>query len=81
MELYKDILCKILASSHVEVTFKDAPIHMTEVVESISYQALKRIKEIIDDPTLTDCECYMKIEEIIHVYEVLGCRDGNRHDD
>lgn len=81
MDLYKDILCKVLAGSHIEVTFKDFHFDMTEMVEAISFQALKRIKEIIDDPTLCDPECYRKIEEIIQVYETLGCRDGIRHDD
>ncbi len=80
MELYKDILIKLLAGSHIEVSFKDVSFDMTEVVEAVSYQALKRIKDIVEDDSLTDKECFMQIEEIVHTYEIIGSHGGSRHD-
>ncbi len=80
MDLYKDIMVKLLSHSTVDVTFKNAGEDMARIVESICYNALKRIKRIIEDDTLTDQECFMKIEEIIHTLEIVGCHDGFRHD-
>ena len=41
---------------------------------------LCRIKEIIEDDTLDDPECFMKIEEIVCVLEEVGSSGGIRHD-
>lgn len=81
MELCKDILVKLLSGGQVEVVFKNADWNMVEVVDSICYQALSHIKTIIEDESLNDCECYLKIEEIIRTLEILGSNGGYRHDD
>lgn len=44
------------------------------------YQALKKIKAIIDDDSLDDKECFMRIEEVICVLEEVGSGGGTRHD-
>ena len=44
------------------------------------YNALKEIKRIIEDDTLEDSECFMKIEEIVKVLELYGSDGGSRHD-
>ena len=41
---------------------------------------VKRIKEILEDDELEDEECFMKIEEIVCVFEDLGMGCGSRHD-
>ncbi|MEE1055782.1 MAG: hypothetical protein UH239_00850 [Acutalibacteraceae bacterium] len=45
-----------------------------------SYKALQKIKTIIEDDSLEDKECFMKIEEIVCLFEALGSDGGNRHD-
>jgi len=52
----------------------------TVIIQSESYQALQKIKAVIHDDSLTDNECFMKIEEIICIFEALGSNDGTRHD-
>lgn len=44
------------------------------------YQALQKIKAVIQNDSLTDNECFMKIEEIICAFEALGSGGGSRHD-
>ncbi len=79
MELYKEILCNLLRREAVEVRFPDLkPQH--EVIESICYRTLERIKEILQDNTLQDKECFLKIEEIICAFEEIGSNGGSRHD-
>lgn len=80
MELYKEILVKILADEEIQVTFPNLKVNPTEIVESESYRALQRIKAVLDDDNLTDSECFMKIEEIIYIFESLGISCGVRHD-
>ena len=45
-----------------------------------SYEILKKIQEIIRNTDLDDEDCFMKIEEIICLFEENGCSCGTRHD-
>ena len=80
MQLYQEILAAALAKEEVQITFPNLKINLTEIVESESYQALQKIKAVITDDSLSDSECFMKIEEIISIFETLGCNGGTRHD-
>ena len=80
MELYKEILAKVLATKEVKITFSDLQIDSKEIVEMQCYQALQKIKAVIQNDSLTDNECFMKIEEIVCIFEALGGSVGNRHD-
>ncbi len=80
MELYEKILAKLLENEEVHITFPNLKVNPTEIIATESYQALKRIKEIIDDDSLSDEECFLKIEEIIILFEQWDGLDGYRHD-
>lgn len=80
MQLYQEILAAVLAKEEVQITFPNLNINLTEMIESESYQALQKIKAVITDDSLTDSECFMKIEEIINIFETLGSGGGTRHD-
>ena len=80
MDLYKKILANILENEDVHIVFPNLKINPTEIIELESYKALNRIKEIIDDESLNDEECFLKIEEIILVFEQWNGLDGYRHD-
>lgn len=76
MQLYQEILAAVLAKEEVQITFPNLNINLTEMIESESYQALQKIKTVITDDSLTDSECFMKIEEIINIFETLGSGGG-----
>ena len=80
MELYKEILAHYLAQEDAQIVFPDLQLTAKEIVEMQCYQALCRIKNILHDDTLEDDACFLKIEEIICTFEVLGSNGGNRHD-
>ena len=80
MDLYKEILVNILAENHVEVTFPDIDIEISKLFEKKCFQALKKIKTVIEDDSLDDPDCFNKIEEIIRTLEALGSGGGFRHD-
>ena len=79
MNLYQEILCNLLKSETLEINFPNIPA-MVNLVELKCYGALKKIKEILEDDSLSDKECFWKIEEIVCVLEDLGSDAGNRHD-
>ncbi len=43
------------------------PPDIERVIASECYQALKNVKDILQDSNLNDRECFIKIEEIIEV--------------
>ena len=80
MDMYAEILTKALEGGKIEVTFPDMKISPEDIIEGRCYAALSKIKDIIDDPSLNDCDCFQKIEEIICTLEFLGVSNGGRHD-
>lgn len=80
MELWSEILCTILEHQTAEVTFPNLKLNPKEIVEMECYKALYRIKEILEDETLNDADCFRKIEEIVRLFEAMGSSCGYRHD-
>ena len=80
MELYSEILAHYLSQETAQIIFPDLKINAKEIVELQCYQALCRIKEIIQDETLDDEACFLQIEEIICALEGIGSNGGIRHD-
>ena len=80
MELYKEILANIISKEEVQVTFSNLNISAKEIIELEYYKALNNIKAIIEDDSLEDVDCFMKIEKIICLLEDIGSGGGNRHD-
>lgn len=80
MDLYKEILIHLLENEDIEIRFPNLEISAERLIEIESYIALQKIKMIIEDDSLNDEECFLKIEKIIQVLEEIGSNGGNRHD-
>ena len=80
MELCRDIFTKGVIDGKIQIFFGCQEASPIAFVEGQCYQALQKIKAIIDDDYLDDAECFQKIEEIICVFEEIGSNGGNRHD-
>lgn len=80
MDLYKEILVKVLENQEINISFSNLKVDAKEIVQLESYKALQKIKTIIEDDSLEDEECFIKIEEIVSIFESLGSGGGNRHD-
>ncbi|MBP3413268.1 MAG: hypothetical protein J6K89_08405 [Oscillospiraceae bacterium] len=78
MDLYEEILAQYALRKiiHEQLSKNVA----CRIVEGECYNALKRIKTIIEDDSLDDAECYKKVEEFVNTLEILGSDGGNRHD-
>jgi len=77
MELYKEILAKVIEKEEMQIIFPNLQISVAEIIKIESYEALQKIKTIIGNDSLSDSEC---IEKIVCVLENIGSNGGNRHD-
>lgn len=81
MELYKEILAKVLQEAEVQVTFPQLNITAESIVENQCYQMLNKIRDILRDVSLSDPQCFRQIEEIVCLFEnEIGTSCGARHD-
>lgn len=80
MELWKELLAHFLAGEQTTITFPNLQQDAAAIVEGQCYQALKQIKDILEDDRLEDSDCFLKIEHIISTLEILGSDAGSRHD-
>ena len=79
MNLYQEVLCNVLKSELIEIKFPNIPT-MVNLVELKCYHTLEKIKAVLEDDSLSDKECFLKIEEIVEIFESIGSNAGNRHD-
>lgn len=55
------------------------PEHFNSIVNSGALQLLEQIRQILDDDSLTDPECFQKIEAIVAAFQQHGI-STTRHD-
>lgn len=80
MDLYKEILAHMLSNEKITIEFPNLTLSASEIIAAESYRALQQIKAILDDESLDDPECFLKIEGIVQAFEALGSGCGTRHD-
>ena len=80
MELYRDMLCRILETEEFEIVLPKWNMKVEEMMEMKCYQALQAIKRILEEDELDDEECFDRIEKIISVFEAVGSGIYDRHD-
>ena len=80
MDLYKEILVKVLEKEKGKVEISGLELDVAKIVEQKCYQTLLKIKGILSDPRLDDTQCFQKIEAIILTLESIGSGCDFRHD-
>lgn len=82
MDQYTEILLRMLQNqpAKIEVTFPNLSFRADEIVSTTVFQTLLKIQKILQDSSLSDRECFYKIEAIVHELERIGLSCGSRHD-
>ena len=80
MELYHEIVVEILSHQRAEIIFPDLDTDLEKLAEPTCYQVLKQIRAIVRDDSLSDPQCFAKVEAIICALERAGFHGGSRHD-
>ncbi|WP_251318033.1 hypothetical protein [Flintibacter muris] len=82
MDQYMEMLTHMLKNqpAKIEVTFPNLSFRADEIVSTAAFQALLQIQKILQDNSLSDRECFYKIEAIVYELERIGLSCGSRHD-
>lgn len=78
MDLYKEMIAEILQKKLLQQICEN--LNVEHILKMECYRALKEIKECLEDEPLDDAGCFMKIEEIVSIFEDMGSDGGSRHD-
>ncbi len=78
MDLYLEIILNLLKQK--EHNTDEILLNLKKLVHNKCYEAIEKIKKVIEDDSLDDPECFMRIESIICILEDMGSDGGNRHD-
>lgn len=79
MELWKEMICALLLESEIEISFPQIQ-NVEALFSNACYRALAEIKQIIEDRSMDDKNCFEAIEKIVRIYECMGSDGGTRHD-
>ena len=79
MDLWKEMICALLLESEMEISFPQIQ-NVETLFSNACYRALAEIKQIIEDRSMDDGNCFAAIEKIVRVYECMGSDGGTRHD-
>ena len=80
MKMYEQILVNALENETVQVVFPNVKLNPTEIVQLNCYQAIEKIRDVLQNEDLEDVDCFMRIEEIVNTLEDLGVDVDGRHD-
>lgn len=80
MDFEGKLLAKLLMDRGAQVVIQGGEECLKRLMKERCVQTLKEIRNILDDDTLEDPECFRRIERIVEVYEALGADAGSRHD-
>ena len=75
-KLFNDLLAKELGKIALQL-IDDAKVDYAAIAADASYRALRDIKAVISDDSLSDFDC---VEKIVRVFEEYGNDGGGRHD-
>ena len=78
MDIWNEILCNAIWKGAIKIDLPKEE-NLKYIIESECYQALCKIKDIINSDDLDDKSCFLKIEEIICSLEDHGI-NCDRHD-
>ena len=81
-EFYANILAKVLidAGAGIIVGGTDSDEIIKYMAETECCEALRKIRDILDDDTFNDEACFYRIHRIVDLFEELGPGGGSRHD-
>ena len=78
MELWRELLISGLQNESKKFNFVNDNV-LKDIIEKTCYKILLQIKQFINNKNFSDKDCFIKIEEILHILETnnILC---DRHD-
>ncbi|MBS6367633.1 MAG: hypothetical protein KH420_09835 [Clostridiales bacterium] len=82
-QFYEELLANALAQELLHYIQYLLPIfdrNATAITELKCYHILAQIRQVLNNETLTDTDCFERIEEIIKIFDAHSITGLNRHD-
>lgn len=80
MEMYFELLLHAMENNTLQISFPDFTGDIPAIIRDKSYETLQKIKAVVQDDSLSDADCFDKIEAIVRALEDAGIDPGARHD-
>ncbi|MGN1452043.1 MAG: hypothetical protein ACI4XQ_08075 [Eubacteriales bacterium] len=80
MKLCAELIADALSREDVQITFPDLGVSAAELAGQKACEILEEIRDIVADASLSDGECFLKIEAIVALLEKNGIGCNKRHD-
>ncbi len=80
MELYFELLLHAMENNTVQISFPDFTGDIPAIIHDKCYETLQKIKAVVQDDSLSDPDCFDRIEAIVRALEDAGINPGARHD-
>lgn len=81
MNLFAELLVYVLSTRKLELEVVGWDLEtLAGAMNGEALIALTQIKDILEDDSLSDPECFHKIEAIVSTLECIGSGAGTRHD-
>ena len=78
--LLEELIHTAIRDGDVKVTVSFDADDLVEIVNKKCYTILSEIQKIVRDNTIDDPECFMKVEELVCLFEREEISAGSRHD-
>ncbi len=78
MKRYEEIVSNMLQAGELSLCIEQG--ELSALIDSKCYTAIEKICNILSDDTLSDPECFLRIEAIVHTLESIGISCAARHD-
>ena len=79
MELFREVLAQLISEGAARPD-PGLEARIERAIEMRCCKALEKIKAVVCDDSLSDPECFEKIERILCALEEAGVSGGARHD-
>ena len=80
MDTYRSIFLRLLERDYLPEPDPNDIEEIRNLIESECFNAICKIKKVLEDDRLDDPECFSRIEEIICILEDSGIACCYRHD-
>ena len=79
MKVSQELLIRLLSEQEIHIVFPNLPFPIEDAIESQSCAILQKIKQVLEDESLDDSECFQHIEKILELFRQSGI-SVHRHD-
>ena len=81
MNFYETLISGFVGRARAMAGLSEEEEHalMLDLMKESCCRAMQEIREVLNDESLDDRQCFCQIEKIVDIYEKVGSNGGTRH--